>query len=207
MNCFAVSQQVCHSQIVGSSHYPIEGCDKKMLLANINNSLVTSTMLFTTINWRREGADKLNHTSFKILHGERPRSRIHASVSSAIILAPEKSANMMILKLGSKEAAILLLLVHPSQSQQTCTGVRTHFPAPSEGSCLPWSNQRLQDKTYPGDFDGIFSIAEIYQCPSSGKRVIISNGIPNHDLTLQNDVGPCEINWAVEVSQRRLFCS
>jgi hypothetical protein len=41
---------------------------------------------------------------------------------------------------------------------------------------------------------------EIYQCPSSGKRVIISNGIPDHDVTLQSPSGPCEIYWAVEVS-------
>jgi hypothetical protein len=83
---------------------------------------------------------------------------------------------------------------------QTCTGVVTMFPAPSEGSCLPWSDQEMEEKIYPDDFQDILNKVEIYQCPSSGKRVIISNGIPDHDVTLQSPSGPCEINWAIEVS-------
>lgn len=84
----------------------------------------------------------------------------------------------------------------------TCSGMVTRFPAPSEGSCLPWSRQQMQEKIYPNDFSGILNKVEIYQCPSSGKRVIISNGVPDHDLTLQNPLAPCEVNWAVEVCDK-----
>ena len=40
---------------------------------------------------------------------------------------------------------------------------------------------------------------DIYKCPTRGVRVIISNGIPNHDVVHGNPVIPCEVNWAVEV--------
>jgi hypothetical protein len=127
-----------------------------------------------------------------------------------------------IMKLSSQTSALLLLLVNPAHSQGyggggggdtgdggdtggggdllACTGVVTMFPAPSEGSCLPWSDQEMEEKIYPDGFSGILNKVEIYQCPSSGKRVIISNGIPDHDLTLQTPSWPCEVNWAIEVS-------
>mmetsp|Transcript_13078 Transcript_13078/g.36191 ORF Transcript_13078/g.36191 Transcript_13078/m.36191 type:complete len:850 (+) Transcript_13078:53-2602(+) len=100
---------------------------------------------------------------------------------------------------------ILLLHVDPVTSQtggggtSTCSGQPTRFSAPSESTCLPWANQRGQDKTYPDDFGGILNQVEIYQCPSRNKRVIISNGIPDHDVTLQNPLAPCQTNWAVEM--------
>ena len=56
-----------------------------------------------------------------------------------------------------------------------------------------------QPKTYPDDFEGILNKVEIYSCPSKGVRVIISNGIPNHDVGRGNKVIPCEVNWAVEI--------
>ena len=59
--------------------------------------------------------------------------------------------------------------------------------------------QRGETRVYPQDFDGILNEVEIYRCPSRGKRVIISNGIPNHEVTLQNRNAPCEFHWAVEL--------
>jgi hypothetical protein len=67
-------------------------------------------------------------------------------------------------------------------------------------SLTSWVNSRGMIKTYPGDFDGILSTVEVFQCPNRGKRVMISNGIPDHEVTLQNRNAPCEINWVVEVS-------
>ena len=58
---------------------------------------------------------------------------------------------------------------------------------------------RLETKTYPQDFNGITNQVQIYKCITSNKRIIISNGIPNHDVTLQNRVAPCEVNWAIEI--------
>ncbi|KAL7540868.1 hypothetical protein ACHAXR_010440 [Thalassiosira sp. AJA248-18] len=91
-----------------------------------------------------------------------------------------------------------------SQRPQTCTGPFLRFPAPSQGRCLTsWFGQRGEEKTYPGDFiengEVILNKVQIFQCPSRGKRVIISNGIPNHGVILQNRNGPCEINWVVEM--------
>ena len=37
----------------------------------------------------------------------------------------------------------------------------------------------------------------IYTCPTSDLRIIVSNGIPDHDLTQLNPNGPCEIFWMV----------
>ena len=55
-------------------------------------------------------------------------------------------------------------------------------------------------KTYPDDFEGIVSSVQIYRCETRQKRVIISNGIPDHDIeSLPSDLDPCEVNWVVEV--------
>ena len=87
-----------------------------------------------------------------------------------------------------------------SQRLQTCTGPILRFPPPSTGQCLTsWEDQRGEEKNYPDDFDGILNQVQIYQCPARDKRVIISNGIPNHGVTLQNRNGPCEVNWVVEI--------
>lgn len=87
-----------------------------------------------------------------------------------------------------------------SQQLQTCTGPILRFPPPSKGQCLTsWADQRGEEKVYPEDFDGILNQVQIFQCPSRGKRVIISNGIPNHGAILQNPRGPCEVHWVVEV--------
>lgn len=59
--------------------------------------------------------------------------------------------------------------------------------------------------TYPDDFiatDGstINSEVTMYRCPSAGKRVIISNGMPNHDITINPSTRePCEYNIAAEM--------
>jgi hypothetical protein len=36
-----------------------------------------------------------------------------------------------------------------------------------------------------------------YICASNGVCVIVSNGIPDHDLTLENPNKPCATNWMV----------
>ena len=54
---------------------------------------------------------------------------------------------------------------------------------------------------YPADFEGILNDVKIYQCPTSDKRVIISNAIPDHSVQQNNPNSPCEIMYAVEVSE------
>ena len=75
----------------------------------------------------------------------------------------------------------------------------TDFTWTNVRSLTAWDNQKGQVKEYPGDFAGFANEAKIYRCPARNKRVIISNGIPDHQVTLQNKKGPCVINWAVEV--------
>ncbi len=54
------------------------------------------------------------------------------------------------------------------------------------------------EKKYPDDFDALNSV-NIYTCPLLNKRVIISNGIPDHDIIPQSNRQPCEYNWVVEM--------
>lgn len=62
---------------------------------------------------------------------------------------------------------------------------------------------RRETKIYPDDFEGILNNVTIYNCPSSQKRVMISNGIPDHDVdSVPSNTNPCEINWAVEVRHK-----
>ena len=51
---------------------------------------------------------------------------------------------------------------------------------------------------YPNDFP-IKNDVTIYTCPTSKKRVIISNGIPDHTVTMGANE-PCVYNWAISVS-------
>ena len=94
----------------------------------------------------------------------------------------------------------LQLFIVNSQRVQTCTGNNLRFPTPSIGRCISsFANSRLETKSYPDDFNGITNQVQIYKCTTSNKRIIISNGIPNHDVTLQNRIAPCEVNWVVEI--------
>ena len=38
-----------------------------------------------------------------------------------------------------------------------------------------------------------------YTCPASGLRIIVSNGIPDHDITLSNPNPPCAFPWMVKI--------
>mmetsp|Transcript_16509 Transcript_16509/g.37941 ORF Transcript_16509/g.37941 Transcript_16509/m.37941 type:complete len:154 (+) Transcript_16509:465-926(+) len=63
-----------------------------------------------------------------------------------------------------------------------------------------WRNDPAGDiKEYPTDFDGLTNQVAIYTCPTSDKRVIISNGVPDHTVTIYNPNTLCEINWVVEI--------
>ena len=54
-------------------------------------------------------------------------------------------------------------------------------------------------KIYPGDFDGITNAVSMYNCPALNKKIMISNGIPDHTVTTNGVVQPCEVNWVVEM--------
>lgn len=95
-------------------------------------------------------------------------------------------------------ALLIPLCAQNVLSQTSCSGVRTNWPAASEGTCFWQSGNDIGSKTYPSDFT-VLNEVEIYQCPNSGKRVIISNGIPDHDVITYMDKGICEINWVVEM--------
>ncbi|KAL7545550.1 hypothetical protein ACHAWF_008901 [Thalassiosira exigua] len=82
---------------------------------------------------------------------------------------------------------------------RTCTGRAPRFPPPSRGRCTTTWGRRGETKAYPGDFEGIVNRVEVHRCPSRGKRVVISNGVPNHDVVLFNREGLCEYNWVVEM--------
>ena len=70
-------------------------------------------------------------------------------------------------------------------------------------SMTGWSHNNQYE--YPDDFEGILNEVEINVCPESGKRIIKSNGIPDHTVTQGNPNYPCEINWIVSVS--RVICT
>ena len=58
---------------------------------------------------------------------------------------------------------------------QDCSGQNNGFTTPSTGLCMTrWS--RGNDYAYPEDFEDILNEVEIYVCPTTGKRVVISNG-------------------------------
>ena len=52
---------------------------------------------------------------------------------------------------------------------------------------------------YPEDFGDILNDVKIYRCENSGKRIITSNGIPDHFVKQGNNNSPCEQFWAISV--------
>lgn len=101
-------------------------------------------------------------------------------------------------------SSVLLLCLLGNAKGQTadCSGTSSNFGSPDQDEqvCIDsWTDSKGEYKVYPDDFDGVVSESEIYKCPSRGIRVIISNGVPDHDLTIQNQHGLCLVNWAIEL--------
>jgi len=88
--------------------------------------------------------------------------------------------------------------VEAQPPSKDCSGTSTQFPNPSKGSCMVgW--KRGQNYEYPQDFGKILNKVEIYTCKESKKRIIISNGIPDHGVKQGNSNIPCETNWVVSM--------
>ena len=76
-----------------------------------------------------------------------------------------------------------------------------------------WSNEgntRSEDeegelRRYPQDFEGLANEVNIFRCPVSNMRVIISNAIPDHDVLQHNARGPCETMYAIEMPLDPVF--
>eukprot|EP00551_Chaetoceros_affinis_P016219 CAMPEP_0203692314 /NCGR_PEP_ID=MMETSP0091-20130426/4489_1 /ASSEMBLY_ACC=CAM_ASM_001089 /TAXON_ID=426623 /ORGANISM="Chaetoceros affinis, Strain CCMP159" /LENGTH=391 /DNA_ID=CAMNT_0050563083 /DNA_START=137 /DNA_END=1309 /DNA_ORIENTATION=+ len=94
-----------------------------------------------------------------------------------------------------------------AQTASICSTRRSNFGSSSSGACMEnWS--RGQFKSYPEDFEGIVNSVHIYRCETSQKRVVISNGIPDHDIeSLPSSLNPCEINWVVELPLEPVIAS
>jgi len=105
------------------------------------------------------------------------------------------------MKLSSFVLAFLLSAATPAQGlEDDCSGQNNNFLAPKETvpTCITsWTGGKGMDRKYPDDYDGILNKVTVYRCPTSKKRVIISNGIPDHDLTQENERGPCEFPYAI----------
>jgi len=92
---------------------------------------------------------------------------------------------------------LFITLLCPSALSQTpCSNTAVSFSSPSKGDCLNWDGG---DFAYPGDFEGILNEVVVYTCPTSDKRIIVSNGIPDHDVSARRQSKPCEYNWAVSL--------
>ena len=62
-----------------------------------------------------------------------------------------------------------------------------------------WTNAKGQTKKYPVDFP-IENSVQVYTCQSTNKRVIISNGIPDHDVVIgRNNDGVCAFPYVLEL--------
>lgn len=66
-----------------------------------------------------------------------------------------------------------------------------------------WSRNR--DYKYPEDFGDILNKVTIYTCSENNKRIILSNGIPDHNVRQANPNFPCETNWAISVNSLYFF--
>jgi len=68
---------------------------------------------------------------------------------------------------------------------------------PSHGECMTWSANAAY--SYPEEFE-ILNTHDLYECPTSEKRIIVSNAIPDHDSVHQSPTSTsdvCEVNFMV----------
>jgi hypothetical protein len=108
---------------------------------------------------------------------------------------------MKFTKLFSSASPLFLvhfLLKAAKAQDDSCSGQNNFFQAPSSGECMSgWSKGGTYQ--YPSDFENILSEVKIYVCPTSERRVIVSNGIPDHDVVQGNKNSPCEKKWAISM--------
>lgn len=75
--------------------------------------------------------------------------------------------------------------------------------SPTKGSCMKTTKGATYE--YPNDFvqtDGVTPLRNAvthYECQAEGKRIIVSNGIPDHKHVQSNPNAPCEMDWYVEL--------
>jgi len=70
-----------------------------------------------------------------------------------------------------------------------------HSPKAVRWQCEGFSHGHSY--TYPDDFK-YRNEHKWYTCPTSGLRIVISNGLPNHDVKVMNPNDPCVTNWQVQ---------
>jgi len=99
---------------------------------------------------------------------------------------------------GLKLALTPLLLSTSVFGQNQCTGSGTRYSSPSAGLCQESWVGVGGNFTYPDHFDVLNNVT-IYTCPQSQKRIIISNGIPDHSVESRRNARPCEAKWAISL--------
>ena len=95
--------------------------------------------------------------------------------------------------LGSK---CIIFLESSAIFRLSTTAYQISFPQFRHNSTT-WTKNKYN--RYPEDFQNIFSEVKTYKCPTSKKRVIISNNMPDHDVTIWRNSNPCEVYSAVEI--------
>ena len=80
----------------------------------------------------------------------------------------------------------------------TCSGSVKQFQNPTAQTCIQGMSGRNTYK-FPDDFCGLTTFYEEYECPSSKVRIIRSNNIPNHDVTIGNPNVPCDVPYHISI--------
>lgn len=83
-------------------------------------------------------------------------------------------------------------------STETCSDNVAEFSSQDADtdSCLGFTTGNTY--LYPDDFP-ILNSRTWYECPESGVRIVVSNNIPDHDVTIGNPNAPCVIPWHIRI--------
>eukprot|EP01060_Flectonema_neradi_P039389 TRINITY_DN8660_c0_g2_i1.p1 TRINITY_DN8660_c0_g2~~TRINITY_DN8660_c0_g2_i1.p1 ORF type:complete len:388 (+),score=77.72 TRINITY_DN8660_c0_g2_i1:61-1224(+) len=89
------------------------------------------------------------------------------------------------------------------QAGTTCSSNIAYFedPSPNMQQCEGFKNCGYNcgvNYTYPSSFKYPNS-HKWYTCKASNKRIVVSNGIPSHNVTVYNPNDPCVTNWQFEM--------
>jgi hypothetical protein len=98
-------------------------------------------------------------------------------------------------------ALVLVAAVSAQPQTTTCSGnviasAISRPPGAMETSCQAFSTG--QSYSYPRDFGGLENAFGIWRCPTAKKRVLVSNGITDHDVKQGNPNTMCAVPWYIE---------
>jgi len=125
-------------------------------------------------------------------------------IFSVCVASPARSLTPLIFQSGSPRSKQqpLILPYERNLGDGFCSsnqGSDVKDTGQSRGGCIQNWTKGTTYQYNAENFENILNEVEHYECTDWNKRIIISNGIPDHEVTLGNNNLPCENKWYLQI--------